>query len=309
MQSVLFINADAGTVRAQPDLPDAMAEALRSASCPGTRVDVVRTGKNTIVRDMEKLADLPQTTRIFLAGGDGTLSLGARTFRESGHVLGLLPLGTMNLAARSLGIPLDPLEACRALACGEPVPFDLGAANGVTFIHHVSLGVHPKLIRLRNAITHGSRFQKMMASLRTVPYVIRRPPRLRINVETEKGSRAWTTPGLIVSNNPFGPGHIPYADDPGSRCLGVYIAESSRWIDLSRAALDLMTGRLREETPIDIATARQVRISALAGDQRQGFRASIDGELVKFEDPIEISCIPAALSVLAPGEVGADRAA
>ena len=52
---------------------------------------------------------------VVLGGGDGTLSAAAPALRETGLPLGILPLGTGNDLARTLGIPLDAEGAVAAL--------------------------------------------------------------------------------------------------------------------------------------------------------------------------------------------------
>ena len=66
---------------------------------------------------------------VVAAGGDGTLGLLVERLRNRAVldevVLGLLPLGTGNDFARSVGIPLDPQEAARTILEGVPRSLDL----------------------------------------------------------------------------------------------------------------------------------------------------------------------------------------
>ena len=79
---------------------------------------------------------LPQGTRwrergfgaVVAAGGDGTVGTVATQVAGSGLPLGILPMGTSNDVARSLGIPLDLAAACRTIAEGVPIEVDAGQA-------------------------------------------------------------------------------------------------------------------------------------------------------------------------------------
>src|SRR5262249_32516896 len=60
------------------------------------------------------------------AGGDGTGGPVATQLAGSGLPLGILPLGTSNDTARSLGVPLDLARAAAAIARGAALPVDMG---------------------------------------------------------------------------------------------------------------------------------------------------------------------------------------
>jgi diacylglycerol kinase (ATP) len=63
------------------------------------------------------------------AGGDGTVGAVASHVAGSGMPLGILPVGSANDVARSLGVPLGLKEACAAVAWGTEYTMDLGYAR------------------------------------------------------------------------------------------------------------------------------------------------------------------------------------
>ena len=77
---------------------------------------------------------------VILGGGDGTLNGAAPALVETGLPFGILPLGTANDLARSLGIEPDPLAAAAVIAAGALRPIDLGEVNGRLFFNVASIG-------------------------------------------------------------------------------------------------------------------------------------------------------------------------
>ena len=78
---------------------------------------------------------------LIVGGGDGSISEAARRLACLDMALGVLPLGTTNNFARSLGIPLNLAEATDVLVAGKVADVDLGRAGGTFFANLVSVGL------------------------------------------------------------------------------------------------------------------------------------------------------------------------
>jgi YegS/Rv2252/BmrU family lipid kinase len=87
---------------------------------------------------------------VLLGGGDGTLNAAAPALVTSGLPFGILPLGTANDLARSLGIAPDPVEAARIIATSQLLPIDLGEVNGRLFFNVASIGFSATLAKTLN---------------------------------------------------------------------------------------------------------------------------------------------------------------
>src|SRR5262245_15550425 len=66
---------------------------------------------------------------VIAAGGDGTVHSTAWQLMGSGIPLAILPLGTANNLARSLGFTASVEEILHSLHCGKGQPFDVGTAR------------------------------------------------------------------------------------------------------------------------------------------------------------------------------------
>jgi diacylglycerol kinase (ATP) len=86
-----------------------------------------------------------QVDRVIIGGGDGTLNAAIAGLLETQLPLGILPLGTANDLARTLGISNDLAQACQVIAAANPQPVDVGCVNGQYFFNVASLGLSVKI--------------------------------------------------------------------------------------------------------------------------------------------------------------------
>lgn len=123
---------------------DLFARARRKLKAAGIEIISAHPVKNpkelrpTIQRVLEN--DVPM---VIVGGGDGTLSGVVDDFVAHDAVFALLPLGTANSFARTLGIPLDLDGAVEVIATGVPRRIDLGMIDGDYFANAASIGMSP----------------------------------------------------------------------------------------------------------------------------------------------------------------------
>jgi YegS/Rv2252/BmrU family lipid kinase len=82
-----------------------------------------------------------------VGGGDGTLNAAADALVEARLPLGILPLGTANDLARTLGVPTDLAAACSVIGEGRLQSIDLGKVNGKLFFNVASIGLGVNVAR------------------------------------------------------------------------------------------------------------------------------------------------------------------
>ena len=82
---------------------------------------------------------------VIVGGGDGSMSGTVDEFVGKDCVFGVLPLGTANSFARTLGLPLDLEGAVGVLAQGQRRRIDLGLIDDDYFVNAASLGLSPMI--------------------------------------------------------------------------------------------------------------------------------------------------------------------
>jgi diacylglycerol kinase (ATP) len=119
---------------------------------------------------------LEQGYRMFVVcGGDGTISAVARILAGTKATLGIIPIGTQNNTALSLGIPSDIPSAISILRTGRRIKVDVGMATcgGVNtpFLEVCSVGLVSSLFPSADDIQHGNlaRVGDFLATLTSSP--------------------------------------------------------------------------------------------------------------------------------------------
>ncbi|MBR0551838.1 diacylglycerol/lipid kinase family protein [Stakelama marina] len=103
------------------------------------------------VRDPEKLDETMEAILankpdlLILGGGDGTISGLVDHIVGTDTILAVLPFGTANSFARSMGIPLDIGGAVDVIRTGEPRRIDLGMIDDDYFANCAAIGISPQI--------------------------------------------------------------------------------------------------------------------------------------------------------------------
>ncbi|MDN2565405.1 diacylglycerol kinase family protein [Aquibium sp. A9E412] len=300
MHFLAVLNRNGGAL-ATMDL-DALADHIAAEfAAAGHTVEIRVVSGAEIPAALEAAAGAHQAEAVLAGGGDGTISAFAGRLMDSGKALAILPAGTMNLFARSLGIPLEPYAAVSALAAGRRRRVDIASANGHPFVHQYSLGMHPELIDVRSRMHFETKLGKLRATARAALEIVWRPPRLRLALALDGGARRTVSvAGLAVTNNPYGEGHLPYTDTPDGGVLGVYVTRARRRRDVLRFFLNMALGRWRANDQVEMHEAKAVHVAVLS--PRRRFKCAIDGELKPLDGETHVKIHAGALEVVVPAD-------
>lgn len=279
----------------------------------GTSLDAIRT----ILREGGLELIEPETNRdchetiarhassvdcVVLGGGDGTMNAAAPALVETGLPFGILPLGTANDLARSLGLPLEPEAAARIIPTAPEKAIDLGWVNGHYYFNVASIGFSADLA--------GELTAEAKKRWGTVGYAIaafrllRRARPFTVTIEHDGTTEKVTTIQASVGNGRhYGGGMTVQEDatvDDGK--LDFYSLEVEHWWRLVA-----LLPALRRGTHGQAEDVRAFETTELKLTTRKPRAVNTDGELTTWT-PAHFKVVPKAVRVLAPPiDTGANR--
>jgi diacylglycerol kinase family enzyme len=241
-------------------------------------------------------------------GGDGTLNEVANGLAGSRVPLGILPGGSTNVFARSLGIPEDLIEATSILlenGHGEPRRIPLGRADGRYFVFTCGIGFDGAIVRTverryRLKKAGGEAFYLWSGLLALARYD-RRTPHLRVtwgpDLEHHRSGLFLTvaqkaSPFTYLREREFRVN--PDADlDAGIDCFGL---DSMKLRTVLRTVFQaLSSGRhVRGRHAFSLHDQPRIVIEA-----DRPLPVQMDGEYVGERTRLDLEAVPDALSVLA----------
>ncbi|HET8914064.1 MAG TPA: diacylglycerol kinase family protein [Propionibacteriaceae bacterium] len=238
--------------------------------------------------------------RVITAGGDGTVRIVADRLAQSGIPMAVVPLGTGNLLARNLDIPLSQAEALE-VAFGEHtstidlIKVTIDGTHSQHFAVIGGLGVDAMVMEetspeLKDKIGAGAYFIAAAKALG------RTPINMRITLDDHHQHKrnamicAIGNVGMLTGNLIL----IPDARPDDGR-LDVYLASPHRLTHWLRAFLRLITLRPRADDRVDQWQASNVEVRLDHPDPYQ-----LDGDVIGDCRSLRAEVSPGALTICVP---------
>jgi len=286
-EAILIVNAASRTGA------DAFAQARVKLTAAGIElIDAKAIEKPERMTAAIKAA-IKRAPMVIVGGGDGSLSSNIDHFLGTGTVFALLPLGTANSFARTIGIPLDLDGAIDVIANGQPRSIDLGCINGDHFLNAAALGLAPEVA---DTVPHG-----LKKALGRVGYLLWagwsaasfNAFRLKVH-DGRRTHRMWATEVRIANGRFHGGLELIESADVES---GVIVVQAVRGQSVLRLGWSYFASALKLRSRHQ--TLREFRGRKLRIETRPRMKVSVDGE-VGAETPLEVSAIPNAVTIAAP---------
>lgn len=298
----IVLNDGAGQRRGS-DLRQQISQTLTQQ---GRSFEFIHTGSSLAADAAMAVARARQQDGVVVAaGGDGTLNTVAQAVLGSGIAMGIIPGGTFNYFARSLGIPENPSEAALALTRARATPVQLGQVNQQVFLVNASLGLYPRLLEDREAYKQRYGRSRVVALLSALATLSRAHRRLHISLQRDGLSTQMHTVSVLVNNNPLQLTHVGVAGADAihqGRLVAIFAKPRGR-LALYALLLRGLASRLGEAEQIDSFTLRSMAVRL---GRRRRVKVATDGELHWLQTPLNFAVAEQKLIVLVPCKDGGE---
>lgn len=242
----------------------------------------------TVERALAKRPDL-----VILGGGDGTISGLVDLLVGKDVILGVMPLGTANSFARTLGLPLDLAGAVEVLRTGTPRRIDLGMIDNDYFANAATLGIAPQIAE--TVPHHLKKWLGRAGYLAWAAYQYVRFRPFRITVDDGTGAQTIKCVEVRIANGRYHGGQelMETAEIDSGEIVVECIRGHFRRRLVMHWAANVLRLRHRRDDVVEFH-AKQVRLSS-----RKPLPISIDGEVLAHT-PVTIRVAEDAIRVMTP---------
>jgi YegS/Rv2252/BmrU family lipid kinase len=235
-------------------------------------------------------------TRIVAAGGDGTVSQVANGLAGSDAILGVLPMGSVNVFAMELGLPLNNLQRCwEIIEDGNVRLVDMPSANRkffVLFVQLAGVGLDAQVVK-ETSLAFKRSFGPLSYLISAAQIAARQPPKLFIeskHTSVEEGSF------VLVGNGRLYGGPFPFFKhaviDDG--LFDVVVFKRLGYLEIIKYLQDVVFSSDINVPEVEYFQTRRLRIRS-----EQNVPVELDGELAG-SCPVDFRIRKKMLRVLVP---------
>jgi len=296
------VNAFASSVTARNTV------VVHRALSQGNEVEVVETNRRGHATRFAQDAARRGVDIVIGYGGDGTLNEVATGVAGTETALGVLPGGSTNVFARTLGMPNDPVAAVQQLAAGIAArtiePIGLGKVNGRYFCFHTGVGYDAAVVEEVERRASMKRWLGhplfIYAALRTwlVNYD-RSQPHFAVTGPSGVPIEGYFT--VVLNTNPYTYlGNRPLDLSPAATFDRGLVAVTFRSMKVSALlgglGSALRGGGVKESSTLDV----QTDLSAFTIASERGFPYQLDGDYLGETKRLEFTHVRDAVRLVRP---------
>lgn len=282
---------------------------IRQLLSPWMHLHIHFTSREVDADELAKAAIAAQPDLIIASGGDGTVSLVASQMLGTGIPLGVIPRGTANALSVAMGIPTTVAGACQLILAGTTRQLDAAYCNQHLMTLLAGVGLEAGMV--------GRATRELKNQWGVLAYLIAGWEQLGeqalFNAEVEMGGEVHQFPAFAVTIANAAPPTSVLAQGVGEvvfddGLLDVTIitkpeAQQPTMRSKLQAARDLINlyGSALVKTKADLPNLYHFRTARLKLTTTAPEAIVVDGEMMG-DTPLEVSCLPAAITMVAPAK-------
>lgn len=287
-QAILIVNAMS---RKGADVFDEACEKLRAAG-----VELIEAHAVEKPEDMDKtvIDAIAKADMVIVGGGDGSLSTNVDHFVGKDTVFAILPLGTANSFAKTLGIGDNLDAAVDTIANGKRKRIDLGMIDDDYFANAAALGLSPLIA---DTVPHNLKryFGMVGYMLWAIRVAFRfRPFRLRITTDDGTMHKVWATETRIANGTHHGGVELVESQELDSGDIVIQAVTGKSLWGLAWSWFATLFKLSQREQTVTEWRGHELKLEA-----RPTQKISIDGEIAA-ETPVMVRVADACIEVAAP---------
>jgi YegS/Rv2252/BmrU family lipid kinase len=293
-KALLFFNQFAGQIKEDIQL-SMILKYLENSRIDVNLVRVPRAQNE--IRELIHQAIEDGVELFIAAGGDGTVSFVSDPLINTGKILCIIPLGTGNLIAKTLNIPLKIDKALDLITSQDHGIICMDALHVIDdrhYISNLSVGVTPKLM--------ASTCQDDKRRIGFIAYLLRLFHQIlglqlhRYYLEYDHHQASYLASEVLITNGrSTGLTHLEWSDDilVDDGTLDILVIRAANFVDFLKLAISVFTKKEKHNPVIQQFTFKEY----CKIESKKPVPVQADGDVIK-ETPIEIRVIPRSINII-----------
>lgn len=286
--AAIILNPASG--QGDPRRRKVIAQAAKQAGWSGTIIETTpdRLANFAVAQEFER-----GQRHFVICGGDGTVTESLEVLVNQDATIGIVPLGTGNLLAKNLHLPLEVHAAMGIALHGQPVKIDIGQANHLFFAVMAGIGLDAEIMQqtnrqLKNKFGQLAYYWSAFKNMHSAP----------VKYQIEVDGRAFRTTARTVLVANFGKitGNLEAvlhtSHDDGVLNIGIIRARTIlQFLDLVSAAIK---GNINHSRQFKLLHGQNITITPIG--QPQPFQC--DGNDYPPTQQLAITIHPESVSIM-----------
>jgi len=233
-----------------------------------------------------------------VGGGDGTVSIVVNALLKTKIPLAILPIGSFNILAKSLGFPNDIDEVLRLVKNYKTKEIDIAEANSNIIVNHAWIGFYYYMLQEREKYQDMIGTNRVFKGLFNLITAFKSLHRYTLKVVTDNKATEYQTSLIFISNNESKTGILNFGEHKYFATGMLYVTIlncKNRWQLFLFMFYAGFLKKYKEEYVTHFTTD-----NLIISSKKNIVKIVIDGELYQMTNPLKFNVLHNELTVITP---------